>query len=284
MAAPKNKPTGTDVAKQPEEPQRGVIPGVQMADDAMLAEMEGVASAGLSTNPEDRGTPFLFIAQKSSKALVKQRPEFIKGLEVGNAYNTVTGEQFDAENEGVPFLPCFFKAIYNEWTPVDEGGGFHGSHPLDTPLLNEATAKKSVKGDDRRDAFDLPNGNELILTHEYWGVLPSSWDPIIVAMSATNLGASKKMQGLIGAQKVQVPNRGLIVKPGYFTTFLLKTGFETNDSGDFYKWIPSVVGPNEDANLRAFCKELAIQCARGALKAANPPGAVPDTGPKDIPV
>jgi hypothetical protein len=238
--------TGTAVA--PQQQSRAMVPNIEVADEAMLAEMQGVEGAGVSTNPADRGVPFLFIASKNSKPLNPKKPEYLSHLVVGNSYNTVTGEAFDTENVPLPFIPCFFRSVYNEWTPQDQGGGFHGFHPMDTPLLNGATPKKAVDGSDRRDIFELDNGHELVLTHEYWGVLPDSWSQIVVPMSSSNLGASKKMQGLIGAQKVQT-SKGIVTKPAFFSIFGLRTAYSENEAGDWYKFVPSIIGPNEDANL-----------------------------------
>lgn len=265
--APRRGTASTAVAETNDKPQ-SIVRGIEVADDAMLAEMEGVQGVGRSTNPEDRGTPLLMIAQKGSKQVNKQKAEFVQGLEVGNVFNNITNEFWDTATDPLAFVPCFFRSLYNEWTPQDEGGGFHGSHPMDTPLLSEAEAVQGADGNDRRDIFKLSNGHELVLTHEYWGMLRDTWDPIIIPMSSSQLGASKKMQGLIGAQKIQT-TKGIIVKPSFFTVFGIRTAYTENEAGDWYKFVVNTIGPNEDANLRAACKELSLQCLKGELKAAN---------------
>jgi hypothetical protein len=249
---------------------QSVVRGIEIADEAMLAEMEGVQGVGRSQNPADRGTPLLMIAQKGSKQVNRQKAEFVAGLEVGNIFNNITNEFWDVSTDPLAFVPCFFRSVYNEWTPQDQGGGFHGSHPMDTPLLAEAQAVEGADGNPRGDIFNLSNGHELVLTHEYWGILRDTWDPVIVPMSSSNLGktGSKKFQGLIGAQKIQT-SKGIVVKPSFFTVFGLQTAYTENDSGDWYKYVVNTIGPNEDANLRAACKELALQCLRGEMKAAN---------------
>lgn len=245
-------------------PQRASVPGIQEASEEELRDIEGVAGAGLSDNVDDRGTPLLYIAQKGSKQVNKKEAKYVEGLEVGMCFNNLTNEMYDTEAEGVQFLPCFFRVNWNEWTPLEQGGGFHGSHPRDTPLVRKGKVREG-----RRDIIDLPDGHELILTHHYFGVIPATWSPIIVPMSSTNLGSSTTLQALIGAQKIQTAN-GIVIKPAFWNTYLLKTVYDSNDKGDWYRYLPSMEGPVEDPQLKAFCKEFALACARNEIKMAAP--------------
>jgi hypothetical protein len=233
----------------------------EITDEARLAELEGVEGAGLSDNVEDRGIPRIAIAQKGSKQVNKKEPKFINGLEVGNVFNTLTGEMWDAEGEGLPILPCFMRVIWNEWTPQDAGGGFHGSHPRD--CNKQAMGAKPREG--RRDIFDLPNGNELILTHDYYCVIPESWTHCVIGMKSTDLSASQTLQGLIGARKAMIKNR-MIELPAYEKVFTLRTVYDKNDSGDWYRYIVSITGDNNDPNLRAYCRQFALACKRNEVK------------------
>lgn len=236
---------------------------IQLSQDE-LSELEGVEGAGLSDNVEDRGTPLLYIAQKGSKQVNSKKPEYIPGLEVGMAFNNLTGKFWDTENEGMIVLPCYFRVNWLEWTPVDDGGGFHGIHERDTPLL-----RQSVEREGRRDLRDLPNGHELVLTHHYYCIIAETWQPIIIPMSSTNLGASSKMQALIGDQKAIAGGR-VVTKPAYWSKFLLKTAYSENEKGDWYKWVPSLAGQNTDPALRNFCKEFAMACTRNEVEMSKP--------------
>lgn len=274
MAKKKNEVTAP-AASAPAvvEKEKQLIPTIKVADDAMLAELQGVEGAGASNNVDDRGVPLLYIAQKGSPQLDKKKPEkYISNLEVGNVFNSLTGEDFDAEGDGVIAFPCFFRMNWNRWTPRDDGGGFHGSEPRDTPLLRGATVFKDPKNEDkeRRDIMVLPDGDWLVQTAHYYCVLESTWQQIIIPMSSTNLGASRKWQSLIDAQKIQVPGGRIITKPAFHTRFNLRTVYTDDGDNQWYKYSVSIEGPNENAQLREFCKAFALACARNEIKAAQP--------------
>jgi hypothetical protein len=260
-----------------------VVP-MEEIDDAQLAEMEGVIGAGQSDNVDDRGTPLLYIAQSTSKAVKKNRPEYVEGLEPGKVFINLTGRHYDAENEGFLFYPCFFRVNWLEWTPQDDGGGFHGSHPRDTPLIKSAKPFTDKDGNVRRDIFVMDNGHELKLTHHYYGLLDDGWRPIIIPMSSTQLGCSQRFQALIGDQKVKTSSGKVVTKPGFWNGYRLRTVPASNDNGDWYKLTVALEGPNEDENLRALCTEFALACIRNEVQMSMPVEDGGSSDDKEVPV
>jgi len=275
----------------PVQPARINVPGIVKVEDAeLLKELEGVAGAGLSDSIEDQGTPLLYIAQKGSPQVDERDAKFIKDLKQGMAFNNLTGQMYDAEHVGLPFLPCFMRVTWDEWTPRNQGGGFHGSHPRNTDMaaLKAVPFKRDEKSKARRDIYVLPDGHELKLTAKYYGVLPETWSPIVIPMASTSLGCSSRLQAMIKEQKLQVGN-SIIVKPAYFTNFRLKTVYDTNDDGTWFRWeVAGIDGPNENKELRNFCKAFALACQNNEVKEAAPqPDSVPVGGAPnddDIPV
>lgn len=258
--------------------------GVRALSAEDMADIAGVEGAGLSQNVDDRGTPLLYIAQKSSPQVNRKESSYIEGLEVGMAFNNLTGRFWDAENAGMPMLPCFFRANWVEWTPRDAGGGFQGMHPRDTPLQDKCRA---VEG--RRDQLDMPNGNRLVLTHHYFCIIAETLQPIIVPMSSTNLGASRRLQALIGEQRGSGPDGRLVQLPGYVNIYNFKTVWDSNDQGDWYKWAPTIMSENNDRQLMSLCREFALICKKGDVEIARPidesGGASGDAmGSKDAPI
>lgn len=252
------------------EVNKQIVPSIEVADAAMMAEMQGVEGAGVSDNVEDRGVPLLYIVQKGSPQIDKKKLEkYIKDAEVGNCFNNLTNQVFDAEGDGIPILPCYFRTNWNEWTPRDDGGGFHGSHPRDTALIK--TAKMWVDPEDpektRRDIYVMPNGHELRLTAHYYCILADTWEPIIIPMASTNLTPSRQLQTMIGAQKIQTGNR-IVIKPAFHTIFNLRTVYKDDGDNQWYKYSPSIVGPNANPALREFCKQFAIACNKNEVKMA----------------
>lgn len=234
-------------------------------DESTFAEMEEVLGAGVSDNIDDRGTPLLYIAQGQSKFVKKQRPEYIPGLEVGMAFNNITGKFWDTENNPLALVPCFFRANWLEWTPQNDGGGYHGSHPRNTPLL-----KTSDPVEGRSDIRKLDNGHELVLTHHYFCLIEETMQPIVVPMSSSNLGASSKLQTLLSEQKVKLPNGKIATLPAFYTRLNLSTVFTSNDKGDFYVYVPRLGGRIEDPVLLQMGKEFALAVKNSEVDIAEP--------------
>lgn len=284
--------TGTEVVETKDAgvpvTVKQIVPGIKVLDDDMAAELEGVEGAGRSDRAEDRGTPLLYIAQKMSPQVdKKQAAAYIEGLEVGNVFNSVTKEFYDAEGDGLEILPCYYRVNWNEWTPRDEGGGFHGSHPRDTDLLKHAKPFVDKNGKVRRDIFVMDNGHELRLTSHYFCILPQTWRPIIIPMASSNLGAARVLQGMIDAQLVQVGER-IVPAPGFWTRYLLSTAFKEFDEGNAYTYVVRSLGPNDNKALREHCKAFALACKNNEVKVAQPvddgTASEGSVGDKDIPV
>lgn len=271
----------------PAEIQRVSVPGIVEATAEELAELQGVVGAGLSDSVEDRGTPLIYLAQKGSPQVDERDAKFLKGLKAGMAFNNLTGEMYDAEHDGLPFLPCFMRMSWEEWTPRDAGGGYHGSHPrnIDMIALGAKQFQKNEKSKPRRDIYVLPSGNELKLTAKYYGVIPTTWSPVIIPMASTSLGCSSRLQAMIGAQKIKMGDQ-IVPKPAFWTNYVLKTVYETNDDGNWFQWtVGEVQGENKDSALKNFCKMFALACARNEVKESkqeNEVGGAPKDN--DVPI
>jgi hypothetical protein len=223
---------------------------------------------------EDRGTPLLYVAQKGSPQVDPKSASYIDGLVPGMAFNNLTGESWDAENTGVSFLPCFHRVNWVQWTPRESGGGFRGMHPrMEPDEVERRFSGRQREG--RRDIFELPDGDELVLTHHYFGLIATTMAPIIVPMSSTNLKASQQMQQLIGSCRAMSGGQVLTL-PGYFIPYSLRTVYAQNDQGTWYRWAPRREGSVEDQStwtppeVRAVCKEFALLCARNEVQIAQP--------------
>lgn len=256
------------------ERDAGAIPGIaRIEDEGLLAELTGVEGAGASDRVEDRGVPLLYVAQKSSPQIDKKQDKYIKDLEAGDLFNNLTGEFFKAEgeDEGLEILPCFYRVGYVEWAP--DRGGFVARHERDINISSMGGKmwinpnKKDAKP--RGDMFELPNGNMLVETHEYYCVLPHNYSTIIVPMSSTNLAASRTLQAFIDARKAEVNGR-FITLPAFWTRFKLQTVYRDEGDYNWYQLKPSVIGDNEDKRLREFCKSFALACKRNEVKASAP--------------
>jgi hypothetical protein len=276
--------------KQELAPVRGTAGSAlaQVSSD-LEDEFAGVEGAGRSDNSADRGTPLIYVAQKISPQVDKNKPEFIPGLEAGNAFNNLTGEFWDAEGEGLDFLPCFFRANWLEWVPRDAGGGFKGSHPFMTDAeLQRFGARKDP---DRGDRWHTAEGHDLVLTHQYFGVLPATMSPAVVPMSSTNLGASRRMQNMIDSARVETASGRVATLPAWFLPWKLRTVYKSNDQGSWYGWAPQRLGHVQDEStytapdVRALCRAFYDACVADQVKVAQPMSdAEAGAGDESVPI
>lgn len=268
---------GSEVAEQPRAGGQ-MVPGIAMASQEEMEELAGVGNAGVSDDVNDRGVPLLAIVQKGSPQLDKKKDEkFIEGAEFGDVFNNITKKVYKAEEEPIIVLPCFFRMVWKEWVSRDEGGGYRGAHPRDTPLLRDCKPFTHPEtGKVRNDIMILPSGNELHQTVDYYCVLEETWQQIVIPMASTNLGASRTLQTLLDEQKLQIGELPGQVqfrpKPGYWSRVSLKTVYKDDGTYQWYQYSPSIVGPNESRALRDFCKAYAIAVARNEVKVSAPDG------------
>lgn len=102
------------------------------------------------TDASDYKLPFVYLAQDDSKALkvgpdgkTPRFPEkFIPGLKVGDFFCPTTKQVF---GPNVLMLWALTQQEYAEWTPYNDGGGFHGSHSPGAPIVLEALKKSGGK-------------------------------------------------------------------------------------------------------------------------------------------
>ena len=100
-----------------------------------LAEMfQTDAGTGFEeAGKESFAIPFLKLLQSLSPQCKKNEPEYIKGAEEGDFFNTVTEKVYPNDSPegvkgalGVMFIPCYYRPVFNLWQTKLDGGGFRG--------------------------------------------------------------------------------------------------------------------------------------------------------------
>ena len=138
----------------------------------------------------DISIPFLGIIQKDSKQLDKDEANYIEGAKEGQLFNTVTNELLGEE---VYWVACCKERVYVEWTPFNEGGGYHGQHSPDSELVRACLEAAEDKLKPTTD-----EGHLLTETFEVFGLLldgpnaTSSVMPMVVAFSSSKIKVYKK--------------------------------------------------------------------------------------------
>ena len=192
--------------------------------DKMLEADAGVGLENITT--EDMQIPFIRIIQALSPQLQKDDPLYIKGAEQGDIFNTVSQEIFK-QDEGITLVPAFFEKKFLEFQLRSSGGGF---------VRELAADDKDITMTSREGTIEmLPNGNELVRTHQHL-VIAKSADgtiaPSVLDMKKTQLKVSRRWNTL--KNSARLPSRALM--PIYGTAWQLTTVLEANDQGKWFNY------------------------------------------------
>lgn len=234
---------------------------------AMLDTFLEDAGAGTENfTQDDLQIPFLRVLQPVSPELKKKNEKFIEGAEQGDIFNTVTRQVWKAE-DGVNIIACGFVKKYLEFTPYDEGGGFHGElSPNDPNVLN-------AKREGNKEM--MPNGNELVVSAQHYVMIQDptsgSWQTAILDMKSSNLKVSRQWNTMIAMQEIKKGDKSFKV-PSFGIVWNLSTDERSNDMGSWQSW--KIVGKSgfvEDPVLYEKAKDFARMVTAGEVKAAQDP-------------
>lgn len=227
--------------------------------------MEVDAGAGFeSITPEDMQTPFLVCLQKGSPQVDDDNPKAatLPGAKTGMLLNSVTNELYDGE-EGVLVIPCHYKRSFVQWGNRDEGGGFMGEHPPESPLLMQTS-----RDEQGRDV--LPDGSHLADTRSHLVLLvkdDGTLEPMMLSMSSTQIKKSKRWMTLMRTLKV-AGSAGKFNPPMYSHIYRIRTVAESNAKGNWrgLNITLECLVTNQHAYKQA--KELYMMAVAGIVKTA----------------
>jgi hypothetical protein len=189
------------------------------------------------TSKDDFAIPMLRIIQRMSPQLTKSDPNYIKGATAGMILNSAINKAYPGD-EGIFVVPCSYKRSYIEFVLRENGGGFKGEHPDDTPLIRECK-----RDDKNRDI--LPNGHQLVDTRTF-GVLMIEEGgvatPCVLTFSSTQ--GKKSQRWLTQMQALMSKEIGEYGKPlpMFAHIWKLTTQEESNDKGTWDGWVIEHVG------------------------------------------
>jgi hypothetical protein len=206
----------------------------------------------LHVEASDLKYPFLQLLQDGSP-LVKKGPRKMPGAEAGMILNTVTKELHNGE-VGVPVLTITTSIRrFDEWIPVDDGGGFRGSY-----LPNHERVRTATPGERRGTLIpaDNPEGTELIETAYFFVVFPESMTWAICTMASKKWQSAKTWNTLIAGVRFQGAKGPYIPAP-YAVQYRLGTVL-TDNKGKEPSYIYTITseGPVKNAAAYRFAKDF----------------------------
>lgn len=215
---------------------------------------------------DDLQIPFLRVLQPVSPELKKKHEKYIAGADQGDVFNTVTRQVWSAE-DGVKVIVCGYIKKYLEFTPYEQGGGFHGELSPSDPKIRQAERVGNKEM--------LPNGNELVVSAQHYVMIqdPSTggWQTAILDMKSSNLKVSRQWNTMIAMQEIKKGDQSFKV-PSFGIIWNLSTDERSNDMGSWHSW--KIVGKEgfvEDPKVYEMAKNFARMVNEGEVKAAQDP-------------
>lgn len=221
------------------------------------AMFEEYGDAGMEDfGADDYAIPFIKIVQKASPII-----DTNNDARPGMFYNSVSGELYSE----LILIPCGFKKEIVEWAPRESGDGIQGTHPWDTPLMQQTTPnEKGIPA--------LENGNLMVETryHYVYVIVPDTGEtfPALISMSSTQHKRSKRWASLMGAKKMEI-NGVRRTPPSFAFKYHAQTVQESKDGNVWYSW-EITTGPQvEEEWLLRECAEFHKSIKSDTVKVAE---------------
>jgi hypothetical protein len=117
-----------------------------------------------------------------------------------------------------------------------------------------------------RAASLFPNGNQLVETAYTFVFVPSVMAPMIIGASSTALRPMRDWMSK--RNRVYVNGRQA---PAFSRSYLVKTAYNSNDSGSWYNWKVSDVDWVRDPDIFNNMLNMAKMAAAGEMQIGRPP-------------
>lgn len=194
-------------------------------DMAMFAED---ASSGLEQiTMQDLQVPFLTVLQPLSPQVNKRNSEYVNGAEPGMIYNIATQELY----ETIDFVPSQYQRRYTEWKPRETGGGLVKDWGSDDSRLAQC------KRDEKTNRDVTPEGNILVTSGTFFGILVPMGERAVLAFASTQLKKARRWLSTALTQTGIRPDTGdKFTLPLFSTVYRLSTVQEKNDKGEWFGW------------------------------------------------
>jgi hypothetical protein len=198
-----------------------------------LQAQQGIAGME-NARAEDFQIPRLQISQALSPQLMRTKPEYIPGLQVGQFFNTVTGEVYGDAIQVVPVKYSVSRLKFtNNVLDCQSKNGVDGGHY--SKFCSGCEKAKWGSGKDGKGTDCKEYRNWLLLDAK-------TGSPMSMSFKSASLAVAKTWATLIAGRKITV---GGIRKdaPAYLTVYELKTVEKSVGNNTFFVPIVKVVAP-----------------------------------------
>jgi hypothetical protein len=228
---------------------------------------------------DDRSTPYLTLLQTNSPQCDDEEEGNVEGAMPGMFLNSATEELYDGRGDGVIVVPAYTEHLFIEYKPRESGGGFVGTHEVDSDVVRKARSEAI--------AFNKLKVGENDLTEAFYlyAVLCDGDEPvsgIVIPFTSTKIKTYKKWNTRVSTLLVAKADGRRGTPPIFAHLVRVKSLKQENQHGKFFIFdltpangtvLESLLPPN-DVRMQAGL-ELMKTVAAGEAKAAQP---VADTG------
>lgn len=226
----------------------------------------------------DLGIPFLTIVQKGSPEFDTTHKDYaskkIDGSKPGHIINTLSRQILNGSGP-VLFIPCRYERLFVEWKPRNQGGGFIRQHSDESILM-------SARRNDEDNRDYLPNGNVIVTTMYFFGILPDHFNPeteeyerAVIGLTSTQLKKGRAWLNMAMSLKLVAPDGSKFTPPLFSHKYALTTVAESNAKGSWFGWHVESAGQVEEPKQ--------IESAIGAAKLPSPTRKM-ITNSSDVPI
>lgn len=234
--------------------------------DAGIDASEMMADAGLGVETADASStaiPFISVLQTNSKALISgQLPDSARPTMF---HNSITNELW----KSLRVVPVYYKRMFIEWVPRDQGGGFKGMHePADVEggrIKGLTTNEKGV--------LITQEGNELKDTRTHFCLVEGgdgNWFPAVISFGSSQIKKSKRWMSMIMGLEIVVNNSAPFNPASFSHVYTVDAVKEENKKGVWFGMSIGRQGPVQSKALYDKAKKFHAAIIKGEVVVQPP--------------
>lgn len=219
VEAPRHNAQSTALARKANQGELIVL----SEEDAVVGAAKGFEKVTV----RDLMIPRLTILQGLSPQIMKSKPEYVKGSEIGDFCDTATGDLFKS---AIEIIPCFFATVFLEWAPRSSGKGLVRNWGTDSSGFD------AVVPDEKGKRF-TESGSYIQETATWYCLnVNADFRPSFIPLASTQLKASRRWNTALGNQRHTKPD-GSLVKPSmWYRSWNASPVEQSNNDGTWFLW------------------------------------------------
>lgn len=224
------------------------------------------------------GLPFISIIQKGSPEFDEtHRLHNVKKIADCKPGNILFAQKRRVLSQPMLVIPVHQTALYTEWKPRDQGGGFLGNR--DVTVVTERGYRKGPVGSNTANREYLGN-NELMFSIYFMFLFKDGqdWTKGMISFTQTQLKHARGWLRMVGG--VAYPEFPGVKPPIFAATYRLTTQADSNTKGGWFGWNVAqdrVLDLTTDEALLTMAEKASVEAGTALQIGASTQQALPST-------